>query len=38
MSYTLRGRVETRLAAAILPFAVAAVLSPRSCTSGGRSS
>jgi nitrous oxidase accessory protein NosD len=28
MSYTLRGRVETRLAAAILPFAVAAVLSP----------
>ena len=28
MSYTLRGRVETRLAAALLPFAVAAVLSP----------
>ena len=28
MSYTLRGRVETRLAASILPFAVAAVLSP----------
>ena len=28
MSYTLRGRVETRLAAALLPFLVAAVLSP----------
>ena len=28
MSYTLRGRIETRLAAALLPFAVAAVLSP----------
>ena len=28
MSYTLRGRVETRLAAALLPFAVAAVLAP----------
>ena len=28
MSYTLRGRVETRLAAAVLPFLVAAVLSP----------
>ena len=28
MSYTLRGRVETRLAAALLPFVVAAVLSP----------
>ena len=28
MSYTLRGRIETRLAAALLPVAVAAVLSP----------
>jgi nitrous oxidase accessory protein NosD len=28
MSYTLRGRIETRLAASLLPFAVAAVLSP----------
>jgi len=28
MSYTLRGRLETRLAAALLPFVVAAVLSP----------
>lgn len=28
MSYTLRGRIETRLAAALLPFLVAAVLSP----------
>ena len=28
MSYTLRGRVETRLAAALLPFLVAAVLAP----------
>ena len=28
MSYTLRGRVETRLAAVLLPFLVAAVLSP----------
>jgi hypothetical protein len=28
MSYTLRGRVETRLAASLLPFAVAAVLAP----------
>ena len=28
MSYTLRGRLETRLAAALLPFLVAAVLSP----------
>ena len=28
MSYTLRGRVETRLAAALLPFLFAAVLSP----------
>lgn len=28
MSYTLRGRFETRLAAAVLPFLVAAVLSP----------
>ena len=28
MSYTLRGRVETRLVAALLPFLVAAVLSP----------
>jgi nitrous oxidase accessory protein NosD len=28
MSYTLRGRLETRLAAAVLPFLVAAVLSP----------
>jgi hypothetical protein len=28
VSYTLRGRIETRLAAAVLPFAVAAVLSP----------
>ena len=28
MSYTLRGRIETRLAAAALPFLVAAVLSP----------
>ena len=28
MSYTLRGRVETRLAAAVLPVLVAAVLSP----------
>ena len=37
MSYTLRGRIETRLAASLLPFAVAAVLSP-CCTSGGRSS
>jgi nitrous oxidase accessory protein NosD len=28
MSYTLRGRIETRLVAAVLPFLVAAVLSP----------
>ena len=28
MSYTLRGRLETRLAAALLPFLVAAVLAP----------
>jgi hypothetical protein len=28
MSYTLRGRFETRLAAAVLPFAVAVVLAP----------
>ena len=28
MSYTLRGRIETRLAAAILPVAIAAVLAP----------
>ena len=28
MSYTLRGRVETRLAAALLPFVAAAALSP----------
>jgi hypothetical protein len=28
MSYTLRGRLETRLAAALLPFLIAAVLSP----------
>ncbi|MDQ3066290.1 MAG: hypothetical protein M3R12_03920, partial [Actinomycetota bacterium] len=28
MSYTLRGRLETRLAAALLPFLAAAVLSP----------
>ena len=28
MSYTLRGRIETRLAAALLPILVAAVLSP----------
>ena len=28
MSYTLRGRIETRLAAALLPFLVAAALSP----------
>ena len=28
MSYTLKGRIETRLAAALLPFLVAAVLSP----------
>ena len=28
MSYTLKGRLETRLAAALLPFLVAAVLSP----------
>jgi hypothetical protein len=28
VSYTLRGRIETRLAAALLPVAVAAVLSP----------
>ena len=28
MSYTLRGRLETRLAAAVLPFLVAAALSP----------
>ncbi len=28
MSYTLRGRLETRLAAAVLPFLVAAVLAP----------
>ena len=28
MSYTLRGRIETRLAAAVLPVVVAAVLSP----------
>ena len=28
MSYTLRGRIETRLAAAVLPVLVAAVLSP----------
>ena len=28
MSYTLRGRVETRLAAAVLPVLVAAVLAP----------
>lgn len=28
MSYTLRGRLETRLAAALLPFLVAAALSP----------
>jgi nitrous oxidase accessory protein NosD len=28
MSYTLRGRIETRLAAALWPFLVAAVLSP----------
>ena len=28
MSYTLRGRIETRLAASLVPFAVAAVLSP----------
>jgi nitrous oxidase accessory protein NosD len=28
MSYTLRGRLETRLAAALLPLAVAAVLAP----------
>jgi hypothetical protein len=28
MSYTLRGRIETRLAASVLPFIVAAVLSP----------
>jgi hypothetical protein len=28
MSYTLRGRLETRLAAALLPFIVAAVLAP----------
>jgi hypothetical protein len=28
VSYTLRGRLETRLAAAVLPFLVAAILSP----------
>ena len=28
MSYTLRGRIETRLAASLLPFLVAATLSP----------
>ena len=28
MSYTLRGRIETRLAAALWPFLAAAVLSP----------
>ena len=28
MSYTLRGRIETRLAAAVLPFVAAAALSP----------
>ena len=28
MSYTLRGRIETRLAAAVLPVLVAAVLAP----------
>jgi parallel beta-helix repeat protein len=28
MSYTLRGRVETRLAASLLPFVVTAILSP----------
>ena len=28
MSYTLRGRIETRLAAAVLPFLVAAILAP----------
>ena len=37
MSYTLRGRIESRLAASLLPFLVAAALAP-SCTSGGRSS
>ena len=38
MSYTLRGRIETRLAAALLPFARRGRARRRSCTTGGRSS
>ena len=38
MSYTLRGRIETRLAAVALPFARRGSAVARFCTSGGRSS